>query len=142
VTTRREKIIQQFVAVIHDIPTVLDENIFRSRTKAISKSVTPAVIIEPERDTPDIRMVPKIDWTLTIKVTMVGRGGEPDQLIYPVLEKIHEKIMDDQTLGGYAMDVQSNGVEFDFLDGDGSIGIAVARYNVLYRTSQSDLTTT
>lgn len=140
-STIREQILNALHQTIHDIPTVEDANIFRSRTKAIDRQTTPAIVIEPEKDSPIMNVLPYFDWSLLVKIAIIVRGDTPDQLIDPILEKIHSKIMADTTLGGYSMDVQPNDVDYDFMDGDGSVCIATARYTIMYRTSMTDLTT-
>ncbi len=145
-TTRRELVIDSFFKTIHDLPLVKDENIFRSRSKAVGKQESPAVIIEPERDAPIQTTIPRIDWSLSMRV-MIFTRALPDDLYTPdqkadlIIEKIHEKIMADQSLGGYSMGIEPAAVEYDFIDGDGELCITTARYTIQYKTGLENLAT-
>lgn len=143
-TTRREEIMDAFFKTIHELPTVDDKNIFRSRSKAVGRQETPAVIVEPERDSALITTVPRTDWTLTMRVMIFTRALPtddltPDQKADLIIEKIHSKVMADQSLGGYSMGIEPVTVEYDFIDGDGELCITTARYTIQYKTSQENL---
>lgn len=144
--TRRELMIDAFFKTIHELPLVKDENIFRSRSQAVGKNESPAVIIEPERDAPIQTTIPRIDWSLVMKVMIFTRAipediYTPDQKADLILEKIHAKVMADQSLGGYAMGIEPNAVEFDFIDGDGELCITTVRYTIQYKTGLENLAT-
>ena len=108
----------------------------------MARGESPALIIEPVSDTAQqITSLPKLDWTLRVRVVVVVRSSTPDTDADTVVESLHSKIMADLTLGGYAIDIQPVLSNFDYLDADQPAGIVSNEFEILYRTSVGDLTT-
>ena len=100
------------------------------------------IIIEPVTDTAQqFTSLPKLDWTMRVRVVVVVRSGTPDTDADAVIESMHSKLMADLTLGGYAIDVQPVLTTFEFLDADQPAGVFANEYDVKYRTAVADLTT-
>jgi hypothetical protein len=68
------------------------------------------------------------------------RNDTPDQAADTIIQKVHEKMMSDLTLNGYAYDVQPVSTTWDFIESDVPTGLISYDYAVLYRTSLQDLT--
>jgi hypothetical protein len=99
-------------------------------------------VIEPISDTAEQNTsLPKLDWSLTVRVAVIVRGNVPDQLADPIVEDMHSKLLADLTLGGVAMDVQPVGVNFEMVEADQPAGVISCDYLVRYRTSVTDLAT-
>ena len=103
------------------------------------------MVIEPIRDDAQQNLsLPKIDWTLSLRVAIIVRGSAsntPYEVADPVCKSVHAKMTSDLTLGGYAIDVLPTGVEFVMVDGDQAIGVINTNWDVRYRTELTDLST-
>jgi len=139
--TKREQILAQIATTLADTSGV-SGRVYRSRVTAVARAETPMIIIEPVTDTTQqLTSLPKLDWTMRVRVVVVVRSGTPDTDADAVIESMHSKLMADLTLGGYAIDVQPVLTTFEFLDADQPAGVFANEYDVKYRTAVADLTT-
>ena len=98
-------------------------------------------VIEPRSDNPDQSFsLPRLDWSLSVTVSVIVRGDVPDEVADPIIESMHSKLMADLTLGGYAIDIQPGAVSFEMVDSDQPAGVIGCEYVVRYRTLVTDLT--
>ena len=74
-----------------------------------------------------------------MRVVFVVRSSTPDTDADPVIESMHSLLMADLTVGGLAIDIQPVLTNFEYLDADKPAGVYSNEYNILYRTSVSDL---
>ena len=140
-TTRRESILTQIATVLTGT-TGVSTRIYRSRVEPLTRGESPALVIEPISDTAEQNTsLPKLDWSLTVRVSVIVRGIVPDQQADATVESLHSKMMSDLTLGGYSYDVQPVGVSFDLVEADQPAGVISCDYLVRYRTALADLTT-
>ena len=138
-TTKREQILAQIATTLASTDGV-SGRVYRSRVTAAARSESPMIVIEPITDAArQLTSLPKLDWRMRVRVTVVVRSQTPDTDADSVIESMHSKIMADLTLGGYAIDVQPVLTEFQFLDADQPAGVISNEYDVLYRTEVSDL---
>ncbi len=161
-TTRREQILTAVVAAISDgassfvggVDTLGDWDglltidglgqlrIYRSRVTPVTRSESAAIVVEPVQDQAEQNTsLPKLDWSLTVRISVIVRGNAPDRLADPVIESMHSSLMADLTLGGYAIDIQPVGVNFEMVDADQPAGVISFDYLVRYRTSVVNLAT-
>ena len=159
-TTRRESILTAVITAISDgassdvggvdtlgdwdailtIDTVGELRIYRSRVTPISRGETAAIVVEPVGDSAEQNTsLPTLDWTLTVRISVIVRGDVPDQVADPVVQSMHSSLMSDLTLGGNAYDVQPVSVSFDLVDADQPSGVISCDYAVRYRTRVADL---
>lgn len=139
-TTKREQILSQIASVLASTAGV-SGRVYRSRVTAAARSESPMIVVEPITDTArQVTSLPKLDWRMRVRVTVVVRSQTPDTDADSVIESMHSKIMADLTLGGYAIDVQPVLTEFQFLDADQPAGVISNEFDVLYRTAVDDLT--
>ena len=139
-TTKRETIIAAIRTALIGT-TGVSTRIYRSRTEPITRGESPAIVVEPLTDTAaQNTSLPTLDWTLSVRISVIVRGSIPDQLADPIIESLHAKVMADLTLGGYAYDVQPLGVSFDVVEADQPSGVMSCDYAVKYRTRVADLT--
>ena len=138
-TTKRETILAAVRSALTGTSGV-STRIYRSRVEPISKAESPALVVEPLSDNASQNTsLPTLDWSMTVRVTVIVRGAIPDQLADPIIESLHSKLMADLTLGGYAIDIQPIGVTFNFAEADGAAGEIQCDYRVMYRTSVTNL---
>jgi len=140
-TTKRESILAAIATALAGTVQV-GGRIYRSRVEPLARGESPAIVIEPISDNAEQNTsLPTLDWSMTVRVAVIVRGLVPDQLADPIIEDMHSKIMADLTLGGYAIDVQPEGVNFEMLEADQPAGVISCNYLVRYRTSVTNLTT-
>jgi len=139
--TKREQILAQIASTLASTAGV-SGRVYRSRATAAARSESPMIVIEPVNDTSQqITSLPKLDWTMRVRVVVVVRSVNAYTEADPIIESMHSKIMSDLTLGGYAIDVQPVLTTFEFLDADQPAGVFSNEYDVKYRTTVADLTT-
>ena len=139
-TSKREQILSAIATTLAGTSGV-STRIYRSRVDAMSRAETPALLIEPLTDTPTQNTsLPTLDWTLRVRISVVVRSSAPDTTADQTIESLHSKLMEDLTLGGYAIDVQPAQTTFNFFDADQPAGVIYCEYEVMYRTQVGDLT--
>jgi hypothetical protein len=139
--SRRESILTAIVSALQGT-TQVGNRIYRSRMAAFQRGEAPAITVEPLNDTATQTLsLPRLDWRLLVRVAIIVRGHPPDQLADPIVTDMHAKLMADLTLGGYAIDIQPQGVTFEMADGDQGPGVVLCDYLVQYRTSVANLET-
>jgi hypothetical protein len=139
--TKREQILAQIASTLASTAGV-GGRVYRSRVTAAARAESPMIVIEPVNDTSQqITSLPKLDWTMRVRVVVIVRSVNTYTDADPIIESMHSKIMSDLTLGGYAIDVQPVLTTFEFLDADQPAGVFSNEYDVKYRTTVADLTT-
>lgn len=138
-TTKRETILAAVRTALTGT-TGVSTRIYRSRVEPITRGESPAIVVEPLSDTAQQNTsLPTLDWSLTVRVAVIVRGTIPDQVADPIVQDMHSKLMADLTLGGYAIDVQPQGVTFDLSEADQPAGVIACDYVIRYRTSVTNL---
>lgn len=139
-TTVRENIIEDIMSSLSGTTNV-STRIYRNRVVPISRGESPALVVEVVSDTPEQNTsLPTLDWSLLVRISVIVRGDEPDEVADPIVESLHAKIMADLTLNGYAIDVQPGTTTFEMVDADQPAGVIGVEYLVRYRTRLADLT--
>ena len=140
-TTKRETILAAVRTALTGT-TGVGTRIYRSRVEPLARSESPAIVVEPVNDTAQQNTsLPTLDWSLTVRVAVIVRGIVPDQQADPIVESLHSKLMADLTLGGYAIDIQPQGVNFEMVEADQPAGVISCDYLIRYRTSVTNLAT-
>ncbi len=134
--TKREAIIAAVTTALDTIPNL---TVQRSRTNPFAIGRLPCVTVSPIVDTPDNAMTNVTDWVLGLRVAVHVAGDVPDQIADPIIEAVHEKIMEDVTFLGLAMDTKPEQVGYDFSDGEQSFCIVSMNYSIQYRTNTDSL---
>ncbi len=138
-TTKRESILTAIAAALVGT-TGVSTRIYRSRVEPITRGESPAIVIEPISDSAQQNTaLPTLDWSLVVRVAVIVRGNIPDQLADPTVESLHAKMMADLTLGGYAIDVQPQSVNFELVEADQPAGVIACDFLVRYRTEVANL---
>jgi len=138
-TTRREQILTTLSNSLASVSGV-NGRVYRSRVEPIARNESPAVILEPvqdQADQPDV--VGRINWRLTVRVTVYVRANVPDQAADSIVQSVYSKMLQDTTVGGYAMDVRPVNVSFETLEADVPAGVITNEFEVIYQTSYSDV---
>ena len=139
-TTKRENILAAIRTALTDT-TGVGTRIYRTRVDPVARAESPAIIVQAIRDVcVQNTSLPKLDWTLTVRITVIERGDIPDQAADDTVASLHSKVMNDLTLGGYAHDVVPVRTEFEFVEADKPLGLIGCEFEIRYRTELADLT--
>jgi hypothetical protein len=140
-TTRRETILAAVRTALTNT-TGVSTRIYRSRVEPMARAESPAIVVEPVSDTAEQNTsLPTLDWSLTVRVAVIVRGAIPDQVADPIIESLHSKLMADLTLGGVAMDIRPQSVNFELVEADQPAGVISCDYLIRYRTANANLAT-
>jgi hypothetical protein len=94
-TTKRENILARLLTVI--TPTTgISSRAYRDRVVALTRSQTPSILIEAVDDNPEQNTsLPTLDWSMTVKCSIIVRSATPVITADPVIENMHSRIMAD-----------------------------------------------
>ena len=136
--TRREVILARLKT---NLDAISGATIYRSRVEPLSRSEAPANIIEPISDQPtDTNFYDKLDWTMRVRVSTIVRAALPDDESDTYTQAVHLKLMADQTVNSYALDLTPDRTDFNLIEADLPLGIISQDFIVRYRTSRTNLT--
>lgn len=119
----------------------VDGRVYRSRSDAFTRAEFPAISIEPISDQAEQVTIPRLIWTLSVRIIIFANGEIPDRGGDKVVEDMHEKLMSDLTLGGLSMDIQPVSVNFQLQESDNNSIAIICDYKVLYQTSLQNIST-
>lgn len=136
--TRRELILSRIAS---NLSSIAGATVYRSRVEPLARGEVPAVIVEPINDQPiDTNFYDKLDWTMRVRVTTLVRAAVPDDDSDTYTQQVHQKLMADQTVNGYALDLTPDRTDFSLYEADVPLGIISQDFLVRYRTSRTSLT--
>lgn len=136
--TRRELILSRIAT---NLSSITGATVYRSRVEPLARGEVPAVIVEPINDQPiDTNFYDKLDWTMRVRVTTLVRAAIPDDDSDTYTQQVHQKLMADQTINGYALDLTPDRTDFSLYEADVPLGIISQDFLVRYRTSRTSLT--
>jgi hypothetical protein len=136
--TRRELILARIAS---NLSSINGATVYRSRVEPLARGEVPAVIVEPVNDQPiDTNFYDKLDWTLRVRITTLVRAAIPDDDSDTYTQQVHQKLMADQTVNGYALDLTPDRTDFSLYEADVPLGIISQDFLVRYRTSRTSLT--
>ena len=136
--TRRELILTRIAS---NLSSISGATVYRSRVEPLARGEVPAVIVEPVNDQPiDTNFYDKLDWTMRVRITTLVRAAIPDDDSDTYTQQVHQKLMADQTINGYALDLTPDRTDFSLYEADVPLGIISQDFLVRYRTSRTSLT--
>jgi hypothetical protein len=136
--TRRELILARIAS---NLSSITGATVYRSRVEPLARGEVPAVIVEPVNDQPiDTNFYDKLDWTMRVRITTLIRAAIPDDDSDTYTQQVHQKLMADQTVNGYALDLTPDRTDFSLYEADVPLGIISQDFLVRYRTSRTSLT--
>jgi len=136
--TRRELILARIKS---NLDSIVGATVYRSRVEPLARGEVPAVIVEPINDQPvDTSFYDKLDWTMRVRITTLVRAAVPDDDSDTYTQQVHAKLMADQTVNGYALDLTPDRTDFSLYEADVPLGIISQDFLVRYRTSRTSLT--
>ena len=143
-TTKRENILDQIKTSLANTTNV-GSRIYRSRVVPLARNESPALVIEPVSDVAEQNLsLPKLDWSLTVRISIIVRASTsddvPDSVADPIVESVHSKMTADLTLNSTCIDVQPQSVSFEMVDADQAAGVIGMDFLIRYRTNVNSVT--
>lgn len=135
--TKREAILAALKAKLE---TITGLNVYRNRVSALTRAKSPAVSLESVQDTASFDIIPRISWSSRIRVLLIVRNAEPETDADQWVSEIHEKIMEDTTLAGQTIDIRPISIDYEMEEADVTIGYISMNFEVIFQTTQNDLT--
>jgi hypothetical protein len=140
-TTKREQILAALPTIL-GAATAVCANIGRERSRPWSQDVALSVNIVPENDPrQDTGGVDYTDRVLIVNFQITARGDGPTTLADPVVDALHNRLMSNRTINGLAIDIAAGDNDFEWDDADRDYCVVNQRYQILYRTSETNLST-
>lgn len=136
--SKRETILQRVVAALAGT-TGVGSRIYRSRVEPLARNESPAIVVEPVSDTAEQDTLGTLQWTLVFRVSVIVRGMVPDQLADAAIMDVHSKLMSDDTLDGYVIQLLPTSVSFETIEADQPAGVVSAEFTAQYRTALNAL---
>lgn len=136
--SKRETILQRVVAALAGT-TGVGSRIYRSRVEPLARNESPAIVVEPVSDTAEQDTLGTLQWTLVFRVSVIVRGMVPDQLADAAIMDVHSKLMSDDTLDGYVIQLLPTSVSFEMIEADQPAGVVSAEFTAQYRTALNAL---
>ena len=138
-TSKREQILSALVTMLSGATTA-GVNVFRSRVTAVTRDLTPAIIIRPEEDVPEKQFSGMVISHLTVAIDVYTRGDVPDQLADPVIVAAHALIMGNPTINGLAALTVQAPSKWEMHEADQTAGLSTFLYHIRYTNQVFDLT--
>ena len=88
----------------------------------------------------DTNFFDKLDWSMRVRISTIVRAAVPDDDSDTYTQQVHLRLMADQTINSYALDLTPDRTDFSLVEADVPLGIISQDFIVRYRTSRSDLT--
>lgn len=137
--TKRETILARIATVLTPTSGV-SARVYRSRVEPLARNLAPAIVVEPSGDRAEADSpIGVLQWTLSVRVSVIVRGQVPDQLADPIVQDLHARLMADTTLQGLVQDIVPVSVAFEMMDADQPAGVISTDYDVIYRTTRESL---
>jgi hypothetical protein len=135
--TRRELILARLKT---NLDAITGATCYRSRVEPLTRAETPAIILEPVSDQPSEEFPTVLQWQLRVKVTVIVRANTPDDASDVYSQQVHNLIMSDPSVNGYALDIDPDRVEFSLFEADVPLGIISMDFLIRYRSGRTNLT--
>jgi len=135
--TRRELILARLKT---NLDAITGATCYRSRVEPLTRAETPAIILEPVSDQPSEEFPTVLQWELRVKVTVIVRANTPDTSSDTYSQQVHNLIMIDPSVNGYALDIDPDRVEFSLFEADVPLAIISMDFLIRYRSGRTNLT--
>lgn len=143
----REQITASVFSLLQNT-TGVGGRVYRSRVEAFSRGSAPALVVESVANTPTKSGSSSsrvgsgqafgVVQLLELRMLLLIDHPIPDLAADPIIVDIHDRITDDLTLGGLAMDVTPGETRWD--QEVNGVAVVSHSYTVSYRTLIKDLT--
>lgn len=137
-TSKREDILDAVQTILANTSGV-SGRVYRGRPYPARLAESPCIFLSWVNDNPAYDNLSIMDWTLQLKITIITRGEEADELADPIAVSVYNLLMADRQLGGKVMDVLPGEQRMDIIEGDKPVGALTGTWFVKHRTGQNTL---
>jgi hypothetical protein len=135
-----EQILTALQAAITNQTAIVGGRVYRDRAEAFIRDECPAILIEPDTETPTGETTCRTDYDLLVRIVILTRGGAVSVIADPIRVSVHEVLFANPTIDGLASSIRAAGVQWEPEKGDDSPGLCVLSYKIGFRTLSADLT--
>ncbi len=140
----RERILLAVMAAVRPSVEALGATVHRSPAVAISRDQCPALVVFPETEAITERANDRVSRELTVRLVALVRTAapaSPETEADRLLTAAHFALLADASLGGLALGIREQDLEWEIEDADAVALALPARYAITYRTLANDLST-
>ena len=140
----QERIVEKAKALILAAGTLAEDRVFRSRTEALTRSMTPAIVLRPDLETTEreSHSVDRNQFELSVEILArenTTTGEAWDQVADLVKVAVHAVMLAEDAFVE-ADRVQRFYIDWIEEDGDNTAGNCMVRYRFTYLCNTGDLT--
>jgi hypothetical protein len=140
----QERIVEKAKALILAAGTLADDRVFRSRTEALTRGMTPAIVLRPDLETTEreSHSVDRNQFELSVEILArenTTTGEAWDQVADLVKVAVHAVMLAEDAFVE-ADRVQRFYIDWIEEDGDNTAGNCMVRYRFTYLCNTGDLT--
>ena len=139
--TKFDQILDALKVLLQNAPAV-SANVEREKARPWDAEVSIGLNIVPEADPlTETGGYSHTDRAMMVDFQITARGDQPTKQGDPTVEALHNRLMSDRTLGGLAIDIQVGDNDIEWDDAERDYCVLHRRYRVMYRTSETNLST-
>ena len=140
-TSRTEQILTALESALASTSGV-GGRVYRDRAEAFLRAECPALLIEPDTETPTGETTCRTDRLLLVRIVILVRDGAVSEVADPIRVSVHSLLFADATINGLATILRPArpNVQWEPEKGDGQPGLCVLSYEIGFRTLTADLT--
>lgn len=140
----QERIVEKAKALILAAGTLAGDRVYRSRTEALTREMTPAIVLRPDLETTERESfsVDRNQFELSVEILAredTGTGETWDQIADLVKVAVHAVLLAEDAFDE-ADRVQRFYIDWIEEDGDNTAGNCMVRYRFTYLCNTGDLT--
>lgn len=136
--TVREQILARLVVLLSGA-TPAGSNVYRSRENAITRGLTPAIVVMPGEASASAQSQAMDRHEFTADLEVFVRGDPWDALADPVADAAHRLIRGDATLRALCGDVRFVSSSWEGQEADRTAGVLTQRYRFTYLAAADNL---
>jgi hypothetical protein len=133
------------VALLQQAPAIAGGRVYRGRRRPLAESAASGVFVYFRSSLPDRSLVgggAPLGWQTVFTIESIARATASqsgDEAALQLNGQVFERLMTDPTLGGAAQDLAPGPIDSDEEELDTAIGVVVAQFATLHRTSSTTL---
>lgn len=138
----RERIVQSVINALTPVAQALGATLVRAPTMPIAREQSPALLVIPESDSVVARPNDRLERQLVLRLTALARdqaGKDAHAIADELLVAAHRALFADPGFDALAIGLNEIDCDWQEEDADATLAAMPARYQITYRTRQSDI---
>lgn len=112
---------------------------YRARTTPLDRAKLPCILVMPMEEQAVSEHMPRVNWSMLVRFTIIGRGDAPDTALDAILNDAYARLMADRTLGGKVQDIEPIKHQWGFAEGDGGNCVIQCDIALKYQTTNTSM---